>query len=61
MIPRGSPTVGTWIHYHSLPTTGWFDCRVIGYPEKLTIYTTLIGLLNVKKYNIGGEVCDADV
>jgi nuclear cap-binding protein subunit 1 len=25
-------------------------------PDKTTIYTTLIGLLNTKNYNFGGEV-----
>ena len=25
-------------------------------PDKCTIYTTLIGLLNTKNYNFGGEV-----
>lgn len=31
------------------------DCA-IKMPEKCTIYTTLVGLLNVKNYNFGGEV-----
>ena len=30
------------------------DCA-IRLPDKVTIYTTLIGLLNVKNYNFGGE------
>jgi nuclear cap-binding protein subunit 1 len=31
------------------------DCA-IKLPDKCTIYTTLIGLLNTKNYNFGGEV-----
>jgi nuclear cap-binding protein subunit 1 len=31
------------------------DCA-IRLPDKCTIYTTLIGLLNTKNYNFGGEV-----
>ena len=30
-------------------------------PDKCTIYTTLIGLLNTKNYNFGGEVSSLTV
>ena len=30
-------------------------------PDKCTIYTTLIGLLNTKNYNFGGEVSSVNV
>lgn len=36
------------------------DCA-IKMPEKCTIYTTLVGLLNAKNYNFGGEFVEAMV
>eukprot|EP00058_Branchiostoma_floridae_P024516 XP_002610006.1 hypothetical protein BRAFLDRAFT_131114 [Branchiostoma floridae] len=36
------------------------DCAV-QLPEKLSVYTTLVGLLNARNYNFGGEFVDAMV
>ena len=33
-----------------------YTCSVSSLPEKTTIYSTLIGLLNAKKYDFGEEV-----
>lgn len=33
-----------------------FIDSVVNMPEKLTVYTTLVGLLNAKNYTCGGEV-----
>ena len=36
-------------------------CSVVTMPEKLSVYTTLVGLLNARNYNCGGEVCKSFV
>jgi len=36
------------------------DCA-INMPEKCTIYSTLVGLLNAKNYNFGGEVSECSI
>lgn len=36
------------------------DCA-INMPEKCTIYSTLVGLLNAKNYNFGGEVSKLNI
>lgn len=45
--------IDTFIHYKILLL---FFFSVTRLPEKTTIYTTLVGLLNVRNYNFGGEV-----
>ena len=32
-------------------------CSASNFPDKISVYSTLVGLLNVKDYKCGEEVC----